>query len=96
MDAAVVYNKIRGLNPFPGAYAIFNRKIIKLYDTKLLSECYNMQAGTLVGTQGDGIVVVCKNGSILIETLKPEGKRLMKAAEFWAGLQDKENAKFDI
>ncbi len=96
LDAAVVYNKIRGLNPFPGAYAIFNRKIIKLYDTKLLSECYNMQAGTLVGTQGDGIVVVCKNGSILIETLKPEGKRLMKAAEFWAGLQDKENAKFDI
>lgn len=96
LDATIVYNKIRGLNPFPGAYTIFNRKIIKLYDTKLLSECYNMQAGTLVKTEDDGIVVVCRNGSILIETLKPEGKRLMKAVEFWAGLQDKENAKFDI
>ncbi|MFA0815857.1 MAG: methionyl-tRNA formyltransferase [Anaerofustis sp.] len=93
-DAKSVHDRIRGLNPFPTAYTTFNEKIIKLYDSKLLSECYNSDAGTLVKTVGQGIVVACGHGSVLIETLKPEGKRFMEASEFWAGLQNKNNAIF--
>ena len=93
-DVKQIYNLIRGLNPYPGAYTYFNGKIIKLYDLKISEKCYNKQAGSLVGVTDDRLIVACKNGSLLLETVKPEGKRLMKASAFWAGLHDREGLVF--
>ncbi len=89
-----VHNLIRGLNPFPGAFTHFNGKIIKLFDTEKSDECYNKSAGTLIGLKNNGIAVACKSGSLLIKSLKPEGKRLMTATEFWAGLHQKDGLFF--
>ena len=93
-DVKNIYNLIRGLNPYPGAYTYFNNKIIKLYDLKISEKCYNKKAGSLVGVTDDRLIVACKNGSLLLETVKPEGKRLMKASAFWAGLHDREALVF--
>ncbi len=93
-DVTEIYNRIRGLNPFPTAFTYFNHKIIKLYDVEMLQKCYNIPAGSIIGCKDNALVTACKNGSILVKTLKPEGKRLMSAPEFWAGLQQKENIFF--
>lgn len=93
-DVTKIYDRIRGLNPFPAAFTYFNDKIIKLYDVEMSQECYNIPTGSIIGCKNNALVTACKNGSILIKTLKPEGKRLMSASEFWAGLQQKENLFF--
>ena len=33
-----IHNKVRGLNPFPGAYTSFNGEIIKIYEVKISRE----------------------------------------------------------
>lgn len=93
-DITQIYNRIRGLNPFPGAFTFFNHKIIKLYDVEMSEKCYNIPAGSIVGCHNGALVTACKNGSILVKTLKPEGKRTMNAAEFWAGLHEKKDLFF--
>jgi methionyl-tRNA formyltransferase len=93
-DASDVYNLIRGLNPYPTAYTYFNGKIIKLYDVAYSGKCYNTSAGTVQKVGKDELAVSCQNGSIFLKTVKPEGKRLMTATEFWIGLHGKENVRF--
>ena len=85
------YNTIRGCNPFPGAFAYLQGKLVKLYDACYSEKLLPQPPGTLVGLEGDGLLVSAKNGSLLIKTLKPEGKRLMKSKDFWAGLHVKSN-----
>ena len=38
--AKEVYNQIRGLNPFPGAYAILDGKIIKIYNARITDRVF--------------------------------------------------------
>ena len=90
-DAISLYNTIRGCNPFPGAFAYLQGKLVKLYDACYSEKLLPQPPGTLVGLEGDGLLVSAKNGSLLIKTLKPEGKRLMKSKDFWAGLHVKSN-----
>ena len=50
--------------------------------------------GTVVGTD-NGIEVACKEGSVFITSLQPEGKKRMDAASFLNGLQNKEGFRFN-
>lgn len=92
-----IYNQIRGLNAWPGAYAILNGKRIKIYESRITDEYYpNLLDGTITKFYPDGIGVKVSNGEIVLKVIQVEGKGKMKAVDFINGLQNKEEYIGDI
>ena len=85
-----VYNQIRGLNSWPGAYAIFEGKRMKIWSSRISSYADTFKInGQILNIYEDGIGVKVSNGEIVITELQIEGKKKMKAIEYLNGLQDK-------
>lgn len=80
-----VYNKIRGLNSWPGAYATLDDKNIKLWVSKISDNVYDKKPGTIVNLNKDGMEVVTKDKSILITELQLPGKKKMDIKDFING-----------
>ncbi len=87
--AKEVHNLIRGLYPFPGAYAILNNEIIKI-SSSIVGNKTNAAYGTITNIYSDGIGVACSDNEIIIKKLKPAGKKEMSALDFVNG-RKKEN-----
>lgn len=86
-----IYNKIRGLNPFPVAYATLDGKVMKLYASSIKDNVYTSKKnGEIVRVYSDGIGVSTKDSEIVITEIKPEGKRKMSVKEYLNGI-DKES-----
>ena len=82
-----IFNKIRGLNPFPEAYTILDGKVLKLYDSKIVEYSGNEVPGTVINLTKEGILVKTGDGAILLKEVKLEGKRKQKALDFINGRQ---------
>lgn len=86
-----IYNKIRGLNPFPVAYATLDGKVMKLYASSIKDNVYTSKRnGEIVRVYSDGIGVSTRDSEIVITEIKPEGKRKMSVKEYLNGI-DKES-----
>lgn len=81
-----LYNQIRGLNPWPVAYTIFNGKVLKIWRADKLKNENKSEPGTIIGIDFDGFVVSTGNDIALkITELQPAGKRKMTGEEFLRG-----------
>ncbi len=80
-----IFNKIRGLNSWPGAYAILDDKNVKLWMCKINDKVYDKTPGTIVNLSKEGMEVVTKDGSILITELQLPGKKKMSIKDFVNG-----------
>lgn len=80
-----IYNQIRGLNSWPGAYSALGDKNIKLWLSKIGNNKYNEKPGTIVSLDKNGMEVVTKDGSILITELQMPGKKKMHIKDFING-----------
>jgi len=78
----IVYNKIRGLAYFPGAYFLFQGKTVKLFGTRISSE--KLQPGQIKETD-QKLLIGCMDGSLEILEIQVEGKRKMEIGEFLRG-----------
>lgn len=79
----VIFNQIRGLNPFPAAYT-FNEKNenIKIYKTEKLDKEYEGKNGQIVDIiNKKGPVVKVKNGALVLLEVKFQGKKLQRGAD---------------
>jgi methionyl-tRNA formyltransferase len=84
-DPVSIYNKIRGLVPWPCAYTYLNGKMLKI-----LSAAYEIAepeatVGTLI--KDKGLKITCKNGFIIPRTVQLEGKKVLDSLAFSRGLQ---------
>lgn len=88
--ALEIYNHIRGLNPFPGAYAVLDNKIIKVYNSRIKDHLYTeKENGQIVNVYEDGIGISTKDYEIIITDIKIEGKKRMLVKDYLNGI-DKE------
>lgn len=78
----IVYNKIRGLAYFPGAYFLFQGKTVKLYATRKSS--VKLHPGEIKETD-QKLLIGCMDGSLEILEIQVEGKRKMEIGEFLRG-----------
>ena len=87
-----IYNQVRGLNSWPGAYFILSGKRIKVYEC-LMSDnnLSNLIDGQISGLYKEGLGIKVSNGEIILTKIKPEGKGVMRAIDFINGYQDKES-----
>ena len=81
-----IFNQIRGLNSWPGAYAILDGKILKIWSSRVGDKYDPMKEnGTIIGIYDDGFGVKTSNGEIVITKVQPEGKKAMDAKSFING-----------
>jgi len=84
-----VYNQIRGLNSFPGAYFILDGKRIKVFESIMVDEYFsNSLNGEIVKIYKDGIGVKTNNGVIVLTVIQPEGKSKMKCRDYLNGIKE--------
>lgn len=82
-----VYNHIRGLDPFPGAYTIFRGQPLKIWKAVKTERSADVPAGTVLAVEPDGFVV--KTGdevAIKVVECQPAGKRRMPVSAFLNGV----------
>jgi methionyl-tRNA formyltransferase len=82
-----IRNQIRGLNSWPGAYSLYNGKVLKVFAAAIYEESIvNGKVGEIVKVIGNqGFVVKTLDSALLITDLKFEGKKRMDAATFMRG-----------
>lgn len=92
-----IYNLVRGLNSWPGAYAVLKGKRIKIWSCYPTDNSFsNRFDGEIVALYKNGIGVKVSNGEIVITEIQPEGKGRMNVSDYLNGLQNKESLIGDI
>lgn len=86
-----VVNKIRGLSPFPTAFAEFtngsDRISIKIFEGKTESNQHNYLPGTLLSDSKTYIKVACVDGFVHLLRIQLAGKKQMNVGDFLRGFQ---------
>ena len=86
-----VFNKIRGLYPWPVGYAILNDKKVKIYNSKIGLLNKDGKPGEIINIYKDSIGVKTIDGEILLTEIQFEGKKRVLVKDYLNGLQDKNN-----
>ena len=89
--AQEVYNKVRGLNPWPGAYTTYLGKTVKIYQgfvhncPNAMSHHAHQAPGTIVKIFKDAIGVKVQDGVFIITEFQLEGKKRMLVKDYLNG-----------
>lgn len=81
--AVVLERRLRAFTPWPGAYTGLSGARLKVHQVKVGTG--SGAPGTVLAAGPGGIEVACGEGSLVLVEIQPEGKRVMKAAEFLSG-----------
>jgi len=93
--AKVLVNRMRGFQPWPGAFTSFRGKQLQITQARA-GERDSVEPGEL-RVLPDGLIVGCGSGTVLeVSEVQPEGKKRMSAREFINGYRPKEGEKFGI
>lgn len=81
-----IYNQIRGLNSYPGAYCLLDKKILKVWKAyKTTNVFHELENGQITKIYSDGFGVKVSNGEVVFTEVQLEGKKKMSAREFING-----------
>ncbi len=84
--AREIYNRMRGFNPWPGAFTTFRDKTCQLWGEPLPEEHTSAEPGTLLLGEGGELRVACGDTTVLrVLTVKLEGRAEVSAEEFVNG-----------
>lgn len=86
-----IFNKIRGLNPFPVSYALLDEKRVKFYSSRIGNSEKEALIGEIINIYDDGIGIKTLDGEIIITELQFEGKKKTTVKEYLNGVKDKNN-----
>src|SRR5262249_27239053 len=83
--AQEIQNRLRGFQPWPGAYTRFRGKNLKLVAVKTGS-AISVLAPAELSVEGERLLAGCGGGTALeLLQIQPEGKKAMTAREFING-----------
>ena len=86
-SATEIWNQVRGLTPWPGAYTHtridWQDRLLKIW--KAFPDDRSGEAGCVLRSDKQALLVACGTGSLKILELQTEGKRRMTAQEFLTG-----------
>ena len=104
-EAVVLERLIRGLNSWPGSYTGFRGKNLKIWEAQCGSGQEGMQQasagdagnatpGTVVNVTKETIEVQTGEGTLLLKSVQPEGKKRMAVKDFLLGYPVKAGERF--
>jgi methionyl-tRNA formyltransferase len=80
-----VRNFVRGLSPYPSAWAIVNGKNYKIFSVSAASKSSEGKPGELNSDNKNYLYIKTLDGWISIDELQPEGKKRMTIQDFFRG-----------
>ena len=86
LSAADIYNRFRGFNPWPGCFfGIPGKKggVLRLVDCAI--DDRDGQAGKILESNENGLLVATGCGSLWLKTVQPSGGKAMSGADFARG-----------
>jgi methionyl-tRNA formyltransferase len=95
-SAQAIYNRIRGLAPWPGAYTTFRGQLCHIWGTPAAGAAAagTETPGMIVGSS-KRLYVICGEGTCLeVHTAQMEGKTRVPARDFANGMRLKSNERF--
>jgi methionyl-tRNA formyltransferase len=87
LSAREVFNKIRGMNPFPTAYSTYDGERVKFFDTRVVVG--SGAPGEIILKDKKNFVVACGTGALSVKVLQPFGKSKMDVVSFLNGVGQK-------
>ncbi len=88
-----VYNLIRGLSPYPGAFCYYEQLQMKIYRSTIKNEAKEAgKPGQILTARKGQFLVACHPGVLQIEELQLQGKKRMSVEAFLNGFHVKEGA----
>ncbi len=84
-DSKAVFNQVRGLNPWPGGYAKFDEKNIKIWLGRYDDNDTGKKPGEIVAITKDAIAVACASGIFYITDFQIPGKKRMAVKDYLNG-----------
>jgi methionyl-tRNA formyltransferase len=84
---ADVYNLIRGLSPFPGAFTLLDGKNCKIFDSEKENRQPSIAPGKYETDQKTFLRFASPDGLIRVTELQLEGKKRMKTGDFLRGFR---------
>ncbi len=87
-----VFNQIRGLNSWPGAYCMMDSKRLKVWESYITENAFTgMHNGQITGIYEDGFGVKVENGEVVFTVIQPEGKGKMRCIDYINGIQNRDS-----
>ncbi len=85
-SAVEVHDHVRGMCPWPGAFAELRGKVVKLHEVRV-SELAKTGArpGEVILADKTGVVVACGSGSVELARVQLEGKKPVRGVDWVAG-----------
>ena len=86
-----IFNKVRGMNPYPVAYFTLDNIVYKVYevDYEVSDRFENKEIGAIVIQDKSNLVIKASDGLIYLKKIKREGKKIMDIKDYLNG--EKEN-----
>lgn len=89
--AATLYNRVRGLNPWPGTYTWWRQQLLRIWKAAPFAEFNSPHpAATLQYHAGLGAVVQCGQGGLQLLEVQLENHKRVSAPDFLNGLRLRE------
>jgi methionyl-tRNA formyltransferase len=80
-----IFNQIRGLNPWPGAYTKHRERTIKIWEAELLEGISSDRPGTIMQIDKEGIDIATGEGRLRLIAIQPQNNKRMLAADYARG-----------
>jgi methionyl-tRNA formyltransferase len=84
-DAVVIARRVRAFAPMPGTSTTWQGELLKVGAAHAQSSSDSVKPGTVVRSDGQGIVVQCGQGALVLTELQRAGARRMNARDFLRG-----------
>jgi methionyl-tRNA formyltransferase len=82
-----IYDKIRGLHPWPVAYSVFQGANVKIWWSEKVETYSDAEPGTIIDIETDRIIVKTGNSiGVAITDIQPAGRKRMPAEVFIRGI----------
>lgn len=80
-----IVNLIKGLNPQPVAYTMFNDEKLKIWFAETIDGDYNGEPGTIVDVRKRDFVVMTAEGVVAVKEVQAQGGKRMSADAYMRG-----------
>jgi len=80
-----LFNRVRGLNPWPSTYTFYKGSLIKVLNADVYEGHNPSKEGTIIEVSERGIYVATSDGVFIIKRLQKEGRNPLDVKEFLTG-----------
>ncbi len=84
-NAQAVCNRIRALDPAPGACTLLDGTKLKLFNSSVISDSVEGEPGKIVSITKQGMLIACEHGTLLVKEVQFPGKKKMRPWEAKSG-----------